>query len=592
MMKNKTLPFYKVIHRTMKYGFKRLPGFFIVYLIVCILLAVFNFLSINILQLLFDSVSDISKNGNWSDIDNIILITGLLFFLLSVFKGLQNYINKSYFYTFMSKILKDMNAKAGRLSLIDFESVKLYDKINLAIGGVRHAVESTINLLNGVIYYAIFFISVGIYLVSVKPMLFVLCILIFIPKVISQYIKGTQLYRLQESTVECSRQSGYYQQCLIDKMYYKETKTLGAIPYFIKCYRNKVEEFNGKQWKVQVKTSKIECFLTLLTYIGHIGSFALLTYYLIEGSITLGFFAAIYYSLNKLMDIMKEMIELFGTIYEHANLAGKLYDFLELPEFKGEDASIESIGDLKLENVSFGYPYTDRKAIDNVSLTISKGSHVAIVGVNGSGKTTLVKIIMGLFKPTDGKVYINGRDTTNWSTKSFAKRISSVFQNFGKYKLRLDENVMLSDFDRKEDENYLRGKLDDAGFDYKKNGIDNHLDTVLSKEFHGIDISGGEWQRLAIARGIYREHDLIVLDEPTAAIDPIEEAFVYKQFARISEGKTVLVVTHRLGSVKSADRIIVLNEGKIIEDGSHNELIEKNGFYAKMYFEQAKCYQR
>ena len=539
MMKNKTLPFYKVIHRTMKYGFKRLPGFFIVYLIVCILLAVFNFLSINILQLLFDSVSDISKNGNWSDIDNIILITGLLFFLLSVFKGLQNYINKSYFYTFMSKILKDMNAKAGRLSLIDFESVKLYDKINLAIGGVRHAVESTINLLNGVIYYAIFFISVGIYLVSVKPMLFVLCILIFIPKVISQYIKGTQLYRLQESTVECSRQSGYYQQCLIDKMYYKETKTLGAIPYFIKCYRNKVEEFNGKQWKVQVKTSKIECFLTLLTYIGHIGSFALLTYYLIEGSITLGFFAAIYYSLNKLMDIMKEMIELFGTIYEHANLAGKLYDFLELPEFKGEDASIESIGDLKLENVSFGYPYTDRKAIDNVSLAIPKGSHVAIVGVNGSGKTTLVKIIMGLFKPTDGKVYI-------------------------------------------------RGKLDDAGFDYKKNGIDNHLDTVLSKEFHGIDISGGEWQRLAIARGIYREHDLIVLDEPTAAIDPIEEAFVYKQFARISEGKTVLVVTHRLGSVKSADRIIVLNEGKIIEDGSHNELIEKNGFYAKMYFEQAK----
>ena len=159
-------------------------------------------------------------------------------------------------------------------------------------------------------------------------------------------------------------------------------------------------------------------------------------------------------------------------------------------------------------------------------------------------------------------------------------------------RIRLDENVMLSDFDRKEDENYLRGKLDDAGFDYKKNGIDNHLDTVLSKEFHGIDISGGEWQRLAIARGIYREHDLIVLDEPTAAIDPIEEAFVYKQFARISEGKTVLVVTPRLGSVKSADRIIVLNEGKIIEDGSHNELIEKNGFYAKMYFEQAKWYQR
>lgn len=576
----------------MKYGFQRLPMYFIIYLIVCVLLAIFNFLSINILQILFDAVSELSSKGNWSDIDNIILLTGVVLFLLGIFKGFQNYFNRAYFYTFMSKILKDMNAKAGRLSLIDFESVKLYDKINLAIGGVRHAVESTINLLNGVIFYVIFFVSVGIYITSIKPILFLICILIFVPKFVSQYIKGNQLYRLQQNTVEYRRQSDYYQQCLIDKTYYKETKTLGAIPYFINCYRNKINEFNNKQWKVQVKTSKIECFLTFLTYIGHISSFAILTYYLLDGSITLGFFAAIYYSLNKMMDIMKEMVELFGTIYEHANLAGQLYDFLELPEFKGDDISFDSIGDLKLENVSFCYPYTDRKAINNISLTIKKGSHVAIVGVNGSGKTTLVKVIMGLFKPTEGKVYINGSDTTNWSTQSYSRRVSSVFQNFGKYKLRLDENVKLSDFESKADEKYLINKLDAVGFDYKKQGINNHLDTVLSKEFNGIDLSGGEWQRLAIARGIYRIHDFIVLDEPTAAIDPIEEANVYKQFSQISDGKTVIVVTHRLSSVKNSDRIIVMDKGEILEDGSHKELIEKRGLYAKMFLEQAKWYQR
>lgn len=591
-MENRKLPFYKVIYRTVKYGFQRLPGYFCMYLTACILLAVSNFLSIQILQKLFDSVSNASTKGNWFNVRNVFLFAGIIFLSYNIFKGVQDYINRAYFSTYMSKILKDMNAKAGRLSLIDFESVKLYDKINMAIGGVRHAVKSTIDLLNGVIYYAIFFISVGIYLISIKPMLFMLCIFIFIPKLLSQYIKGTQLYRLQESTVSCNRQSEYYKQCLINKSYYKETKTLGAIPYFMCGYREKVREFNEKQWKVQVKTSLIECGLTLLTYAGYVGSFVLLTYYLIDGSITIGSFAAIYYSLNKLMDIMKEMVELFGTIYEHANLAGKLYDFLELSEFKGEEVSVESIDSLKLENVTFRYPYTDQNAIDNISLTIEKGSHVAIVGLNGSGKTTLVKIMMGLLKPSSGKVYMNGKDTSNWSTKSFSKRVSAVFQNFGKYKLQLDENVMLSDISHEKNEDYLRKKLDDVGFDYKKKGIDNRFDTILSKEFHGIDISGGEWQRLAIARGIYRVHDFIVLDEPTAAIDPIEEAYVYKQFETISKDKTVIVVTHRLGSVKSVDRIIVLNEGKILEDGSHEELLEKNGFYSEMFYEQAKWYQR
>ncbi len=591
-MENKTLPFYKVIYRTIKYGYQKLPGYFCLYLISCILLAGSNFLSIQILQKLFDSVSAVSISGNWSRIKNTLIITGIIFFMYSVFKGIQNYLNKVYFSTFMSKILKDMNAKAGRLRLIDFESIQLYDKINMAIGGVHHAVKSTIDLLNGVIYYAIFFSSVGIYLYSIKPMLFVLCIFIFIPKLLSQYIKGTQIYCLQESIVSCNRQSEYYKQCLINKTYYKETKTLGAVPYFIRCYQEKVNEFNQKQWRVQVKTAVIECGLTLLTYIGYICSFILLTNYLLNGSITIGYFAAIYYSLNKLMDIMKEMVELFGTVYEHANLAGKLYDFLELPEFKGEDIIVNSIEDLHLDHISFRYPYTDTNALSDITLDIEKGSHIAIVGLNGSGKTTLVKVIIGLLCPSEGKIYMNGEDTSLWSTKSFTQNISAVFQNFGKYKIKLKENVMLSDTERKLDDSYIREKLDLVGFNYKQKGISNNLDTMLSKEFNGIDLSGGEWQRLAIARGIYRIHDMIVLDEPTAAIDPIEEACVYKQFESISKGKTVLVVTHRLGSVKSSDRIIVLHEGRIIEDGSHESLLEQNGFYAKMFLEQSKWYQR
>lgn len=591
-MQSKSSPFYKVVQRTIKYGYEKLPGYFWLYFVTCVAMAILNFISIQVLQKLFDTISNAYTSGNWDSVKLVILITGTVFIIFRGIMGFQAYFNKIYFMTFINKILKDMNAKAGRLRLLDFESLQLYDKISMAIGGVHQAIKSTIDLLNGIIYYAIFFVSLGIYFFSIKPMLLVLCIFIFLPKLASQLIRGTKLYHLQESVVACDRQSDYYKKCLVDKAFYKETKTLGAVSYFINCYRDKINEYNYKKWKVQVKITVIDCGLTILTYVGYIGSFGLLTYYLLNGSISIGYFAAIFYSLNKLMDTMKEMVELFGSIYENANLAGKLYDYLELPEEKGENRAITELENICLENVSFQYLYTNKKALNHISLNIKKGSHVAIVGLNGSGKTTLAKIIMGLIRPTEGVVYINKNDTSKWSTQSLTNKISAVFQNFGKYKLTLRENVMLSDINKEADDEKIRDRMKESDFDYQREGILNQLDTMLSKEFNGIDLSGGEWQRLAIARGIYRTNDMIVLDEPTAAIDPIEEANVYRRFDKISKGKTVLTVTHRLGSVKTADRIIVLKEGKIIEDGSHTELMNQNGFYANMFLSQAKWYQR
>lgn len=591
-MKTKSLPFHKVIYRTIHYGYIKLKVHFWLYIVTCVVLAVFNFLSIKVLQELFDTVSSAFSNGKWNQVTLIIIASGIIFAMFRIMNGIKEYFNKIYFMTFMSKILKDMNAKAGRLRLLEFESLKLYDKINMAIGGVNFAIRSSIDLINGAIYYTIFFLSIAVYFYTIKPIFLVLCVFIFFPQLLSQYIKGSKMSKLQERIVPYERQSDYYRKCLVDKPYFKETKTLGAVNYFIECYRNKVEESNNERWKVILKTTVISCILTSFTYLGYVASFILLTYYLLNGGLSIGHFAVIYYSMSKLMDTMKEMIELFGTVYENASLAGKLYDFLELPESKGIDKQIDSIQAIRLENVCFQYPYTDKNALNNVSLEIEKGSHVAIVGLNGSGKTTLVKILMGLLKPDQGKVYMNHEDVSMWNTNSYNSKISAVFQDYGRYNLTLKENITLSDVNLKADDDYLRDKMEEAGFNYQKESIAGQLDIMLGREFNGIDLSGGEWQRLAIARGIYRTSDFIVLDEPTAAIDPIEEANVYKRFEEISKDKTVLVVTHRLGSVKSADRIIVLNEGEIIEDGSHEELLKQNGFYSNMFLAQAEWYKR
>lgn len=591
-MENKSMPFYKVLFRTLKYGYSKLPLYFIWFILVCFVLAVVNFLSIQVVQNLFDSIIVVVKTKEWSSAISSIISTGLVFVIYNIILELHALLKWYYFMAFMSKILKDMNAKAGRLSLIHFESIELYDQIDLAKGGVRFALNSTIDLINGTIYYSLFFVSILIYFISIQPMFIVICALCFFPQIFSQMIKGSKLYRTQEKTVTSQRESEYFRSCLIEKEYYKETKTLDVKDYFFQRYLEKLKLFNKEKWNTEVKIGFIDSVLTLITLAAYIGSFVLLAYYLIHGDISIGAFSGIFYSLNRLMDCTKEMVNIYGSVYQNASLAGKLYDFLELPEDGGEDRKIEVIRDITLNDLSFCYPYKEENALERINLRIKAGEHVALVGLNGSGKSTLIKIILGLFNPTQGQVFYDDEDISKIKSENVFTKSSAVFQNFGKYKLTLKENVILSEVQKMENESVIKEKMDLVGFIYERQGIDGNLNTMLSKEFDGIDLSGGEWQRLAIARGLYRTSELIVLDEPTAAIDPIEEANVYKRFKQISEGKTSIIVTHRLGSAKDASRIIVLDHGKVIEDGSHEELLEKDNLYAKMFRAQAEWYER
>ena len=591
-MKNKSLPFYKVLYRTLKYGYKKLPVYFLTFILVCLILAIANFLSVWSVQNLFDHIADSIKNNAWEYALKSILYTGLIFAAYHIIVEIHALLKWIYFSVFMSKILKDMNAKAGRLSLINFESVELYDQVDLAKGGVRYALNSTIDLINGTIYCSLFFISIMIYFISIKPVFVIICILCFLPQIFSQMIKGSKLYEMQERVVTSQRESEYFRGCLTEKEFYKETKTLDAKDFFLRKYLEKLKTFNKEKWKTEKKIGWIDSGLTIATLSTYVLSFILLAYYLIHGEISIGVFSGIFYSLNRLMDCSKEMVNIYGTIYQNASLSGKLYDFLELPEDGGEEKELKELKEISVNNMSFCYPYKDENALENINLNIKAGEHIALVGLNGSGKSTLVKLLLGMFNPTEGKVLYDGVDVSKIKSEIVFEKSSAVFQEFGKYKFPLRENVAISDVYKKEGNTFIKEKLDLVGFDYAKNGINSDLNTILSKEFGGIDLSGGEWQRLAIARGLYRSSEIIVLDEPTAAIDPVEEANVYKQFKDISQGKTSVIVTHRMGSAKDASRIIVMNNGEVVEDGTHEELMENDGLYSRMFRAQAEWYER
>lgn len=249
--------------------------------------------------------------------------------------------------------------------------------------------------------------------------------------------------------------------------------------------------------------------------------------------------------------------------------------------------------EFKFENVSFKYPGHDTYALKDINLTIKPGMKLAIVGINGAGKTTFTKLLMKLYEPTEGRILLNGIDLKQYNRESYFKIFSPIFQNVECFAFHVWENVSLTD-EAHTDREKVKAVLKQSGLDEKINkyekGIDTHLLKIFNKE--GIDLSGGEKQRLAMARALYKGGDVMVLDEPTAALDALAEDKMYREFNRIVEGKTAIFISHRLSSTRFCDSIAMFDEGKIIEYGTHDELMNANGKYANMYNVQAQYYRK
>lgn len=581
---NNKMSFGKVIYRTLLYGIKKTPLYFIFFVVVALMASLINLFSIMVVQQLIDNI----QNGA-EHIIRMIIATGSVLVVYGIVNVMYEFVNRSYFLRFICIIIEEMNNKASRLQLIEFESIKLFEKISMAINGVSSAIESTLGVLRGLIYYLLFFVSISVYLFRMQPKLTAIILLIFIPKVFSQLIKGSRMKKLQEETVLYDREKNYYMDCLTNKDFYKETRVLRLKNFFLYKYSDSINNYTDKLWKTSKKLYLIDLCMDTFTYTVYIISLSLIIYFIFNRKIELGIFVAIYYSLQKLMDMTYELVKLLGEVYKNYGLAGNLYQFLDMEELNESNNELEgSIKEINLQNVSFTYPYCEYAALSNISITFKQNCRVAIVGVNGSGKSTLSKIILGLLSPDQGKVIYNETPIDQVSRKSVYKNVTALFQNFGKYKLTAKENICISDVNRKESDSFIDDVLRKACINIKH--LFGSLNQMLSKEFGGIDLSGGQWQSLAISRAIYRNHDVIILDEPTSAIDPIEENRVYDIFDQISKDKISIIITHRLGFVKNVDRILVMDKGNIVEDGSHKELIEKEGLYAKMLLEQSSWY--
>ncbi|WP_346893473.1 ABC transporter ATP-binding protein [Clostridium sp. UBA871] len=508
-----------------------------------------------------------------------------------VLNGISTVFGLDYERKVTGKLEKLFNQKCAMQKTACFEDTSFLDDINKAHEGVKNSVSLITGIVDTTLIYIPYFMIIGIYLYRLKPNLVIIIFLFSLPVMLSQMFKSRLYARLEDKAAPLRRECEHYEECIIGKEKLKETRLLGAYNFFIKRYKNKLETLNDEIINTQVKSIRIELLFKISALLGHILTLLLLIKYLFDGSISVGNFGAVLASTGMIMSMLEQMIcYIIGNAMKRIGTVDNYLKFMNIKEQEEKKINYEKAPQIEFKDVSFSYPGSKLEAISNVSIKFESGEIVAIVGENGAGKSTLTNLISGIYLPNKGGVYFNDQDTKSLDHKSLMKNISSIFQNFQRYKMTLQDNIIISDTSTTVINQCVENSLKEADLNVNSKVFPQGMNTMLSRDFDGVDLSGGYWQRVAIARGFYKQHNMILLDEPTAAIDPIEESKLYMKFIEFSRGKTSFIVTHRLALTKMADKIVVMDKGKVVQIGTHKELISINGKYQELYNSQSKWY--
>ena len=587
--KQKEMGFFSLLRASFPRVLRAVPIAFVATNLLAVIHGVSQALQAVVQQRLIDGVTA-AVGGNTLPVAPLFLFCGFQLWLILINAGHNVVTNTFLFGRAGIRLQKTLHQKAARLDPAAFEHKERLDDIEKAQNGMGTAVYFVFTIVNLFTFYLPYFAVMGWYLFTLKPVLALGIVFVFIPVVLTQLLKSRFFSDLEKRLAPLRRERDHYDACICSRDFFKETRLLGATHFFRTLYDTAQVLFFRKEWKTKGKAEAFELVANFLTLCGYCGILYLLFEALLAGEITVGAFAAVFNSIGMLFSIMEEIVaQHLGSISEQFGTVRNFVRFMQMPERAGGTETPERF-DLSLRDVSFAYPGQETPALSGVSLDIRAGETVAVVGVNGAGKSTLVRVLSGLYRPDSGEAMIGGVPTNKIAPEELYRNTSAVFQKFRKYLLTLGENIGVGAGDLNPDAARLEAAAAQAGVEVDGGSYPDGFSTLLGREFDGAEVSGGQWQRIAIARGLYRPHEIIFLDEPTAAIDPIEETRLYRRFAEISKGKTAVLVTHRLGSARIADRIVVMAEGKIAEIGTHEELMAAGGLYAEMFSSQAKWY--
>ncbi|MBR7185294.1 MAG: ABC transporter ATP-binding protein [Clostridia bacterium] len=488
--------------------------------------------------------------------------------------------------------------KAKQLDLASFDMPAFYERLENAN---REAGNRPIQVLTAtfdIISNLVSVISYIIVLGAVTPLAPIAMILVAIPSAIVNFIYRRKHYSYMRFRSKERRQMNYFSGLLVNKDVVKEIRLLDLSDNLIGRYKTVFRQYFSGLRRLILSEHAWHVLTSVLHAVVNCVFFLLIAYRVFEGTLMIGDYTFYTGALTSISSGVASLISISATIYEGTLFIDNLIAFMKeeqtvLPRLPEPARIAHGIPHtIEFRNVSFRYPGTERDVIRNLNLTIEAGETVVIVGLNGAGKTTLIKLLTRLYDPTEGEIYLDGRDLRDYDVKDLYSVFGIIFQDYGHYAVTVAENITFGNLRREADDAAVRAAAEQAGAAEYIEALPDQYNTPLMRIFerNGTELSGGQWQKLAIARAFYADSDILILDEPTAALDPMAEQEIFNQFDTLRQGKTTIFVSHRLSSATSASKVVVLEHGRIIEEGNHYALMQQQGRYYALFTTQARRY--
>ncbi|MGB0167436.1 MAG: ABC transporter ATP-binding protein [Luteibaculum sp.] len=487
-------------------------------------------------------------------------------------------------------------SKTSQIGLSQLEDAKFYDKLERA----RQQTTSRVGLLSNIFTQAqdvIVIISLLGAIIVFEPWLIILLILSVLPTFINEIKFSGTSYSLARSWTQERRELDYIRYAGASDVTAKEVKLFGLADYLADRFNTLSQVYYAESKKLAISRAKWGAGLNVLGTSAYYGAYAFIIFRTVLGSLSLGDLTFLSGSFNRLRGKLQGFFTLFTAITERSLYLQDYYDFLdiEVPNATKEDwkAMPEQIKEgFCFEDVGFKYPGSEKWVVRHINFQLKAGEKMAFVGENGAGKTTLIKLLLRFYEPTEGRISLDGIPVTEFRLKDYQRYFGVIFQDFVKYELTVKENIAVGDIKGINDSKRLEEASHKSLANTVIHELPDKIDQQLGKRFKdGKDLSGGQWQKIAMARAYMKNAEFLVLDEPTSALDARAETETFERFINLTKGKTAVIISHRFSTVRIADRIMVLQDGAVLELGTHEELLANPKLYVELFNLQASGYQ-